>query len=312
MAKAKTKGVSKKDNGAAHADNGSKDSKLRLNVQKTYKLYIGGAFPRTESGRFYTLSGSKGNFSANICRGSRKDFRNSVVAARKAFSGWAGRTHYNRGQILYRIAEMLEGRSAQFVEELMQFGATEAKAKKEVEMAIDRCVYYAGWADKYQQIFSSVNPVASSHFNFSVLEPTGVVSVFAPEENGLVGLVSAILPIICGGNTCVVLASHSKPTCAISFAEVLNASDVPGGVVNMLTGIREELADHFSTHMDVNAMVYCGKMGEELKQIKINATQNVKRIVHMDVSDWYAEEAHGPYFILDTQETKTTWHPVGI
>ena len=312
MAKAKTKSAAKKTAQEKVSENGSYDSGVRLNVQKTYKLYIGGKFPRTESGRFYTVNDTSGNFLGNICRGSRKDFRNSVRAARAAFAGWAGRTHYNRGQILYRIAEMLEGRSEQFVKELMDLGSSEKEARSEVAAAVDRCVYYAGWADKYQQVFSSVNPVSSSHFNFSVLEPTGVVSAFAPEENGLLGLVSTILPAICGGNTIIVLASHSKPTCSISFAEVLNSSDVPGGVVNILTGMRDELSGHFSTHMDVNAMVYCGELGAELKEIQLNATKNVKRVVHWEVKDWYAEEAQGPYYILDTQETKTTWHPIGI
>ena len=214
-------------------------SGTRVPVDKTYKIYIGGKFPRTESGRYFTLDDADGAVIANLCRGSRKDFRNAVVAARNAFDGWSASSAYLRGQILYRIAEMLEGRSDQFVAELALQGLSKRKAKKEVESSIDRLIYYAGWSDKYQQIFSAVNPVSSSHFNFSVLEPTGVVSVIAPDDTSLLGLVSNIAPVIVGGNTCVVLASEALPLCAISFAEVLHASDVPGGVVNILTGFRE-------------------------------------------------------------------------
>jgi acyl-CoA reductase-like NAD-dependent aldehyde dehydrogenase len=186
---------------------------MQLEILKTYKLYIGGAFPRTESGRFYKLENNKKEVIANMCLSSRKDFRNAVVAARKAFEGWSGRAAFNRGQILYRIAEMLEGRKAQFIEELMIQGSTKASAEKEVRLAIDRCVYYSGWCDKYQQLFGTVNPVATSHFNFSVPEPTGVVSVIADEHSSLLGLVSVIMPVIAGGNTCVVLASETKPLC---------------------------------------------------------------------------------------------------
>ena len=286
--------------------------KKRLDVLKTYKIYIGGKFPRTESGRYYLLEGKDKKPIANICRGSRKDFRNSVVAARKAFPDWSGRTAYNRGQILYRIAEMLEGRREQFVSELKLQGDSTAKAEKEVNISIDRLIYYAGWTDKYIQLFSSVNPVASPHFNFSVPEPTGVVAVIAPEESGLLGLVSVIAPVIAGGNTCVVLASHSKPLCAVSFAEVLHSSDLPGGVVNMLTGIRSELLDNFSTHMDVNAVVYCGDDKRESKRIMENSSLNVKRPHIINTRDWTKEKTQDPYQILDTQEIKTTWHPIGI
>ena len=229
----------------------------RVPVAKTYKIYIGGAFPRTESGRYFALTDSDGQVVANVCRGSRKDFRNAVVAARSAQSGWASSSAYLRGQILYRIAEMLEGRKEQFVAELADSGSTRRQGITEVERAIDRLIYYAGWSDKYQQIFSAVNPVSSSHFNFSVLEPTGVVAILAPESTGLLGLVANLAPAIVGGNTCVVLASESKPLPAISFAEVLHASDVPGGVVNVLTGFREELSGQFASHMDVNAVVFC-------------------------------------------------------
>ena len=284
----------------------------RLNVQKTYKLYINGQFPRTESGRYYKLAPKKVKVLANICLSSRKDFREAVVAARNAQKGWASRSAFNRGQIIYRIAEMLEGRSAQFVSELIQQGATVDQATKEVSLSIDRLVYYAGWADKYQQVFSSVNPVSSSHFNFSLCEPTGVVDILAPEENSLIGLVSTIIPAIVGGNTCVTLASYNKPLCAITFAEVLNSSDVPPGVVNILTGQRKELAGHFSTHMDVNAIVYCGKDKKEIKEIQENATLNVKRVIQHNEVDWMSEKSHSPYFIRDTQEIKTTWHPIGV
>ena len=229
----------------------------RVPVAKTYKIYVGGKFPRTESGRYFALQDRKGNVVANVCRGSRKDFRNAVVAARKAQTGWAAASAYLRGQILYRIGEMLEGRREQFIAELIVQGATPASAAREVDAATDRLVYYAGWADKYQQVFSAVNPVSSSHFNFSVLEPMGVVGILAPDDSGLLGLVSNIAPAIAGGNTCVVLASELMPLCAVSFAEVPHASDVPGGVVNILTGYREELSPQFASHMDVNAVVFC-------------------------------------------------------
>ena len=312
MANTKSKTTTRKTavKTANGTSNGSKPQ-VNLSVKKTYKLYINGKFPRTESGRFTGINNSKGELIANICRGSRKDFREAVVAARNAFGGWSSRAAFNRSQIIYRIAEILEGRKAQFIEELQDLGISPAAAKKEVRAAIDRLVYYAGWADKYQQVFSSVNPVASSHFNFSVLEPTGVVSIYAPEENGLLGLVSCVIPAITGGNTCIVLASEKQPTCSISFAEVLNASDVPAGVVNILTGQKTELADHFSTHMDVNAMIYCDNDPEVLKQLQVNATQNVKRIIHQYQDNWFVDKAQGPYFISATQETKTTWHPIG-
>jgi len=294
-----------------HSQNGSFHVESRLSVLKTYKLYIGGKFPRTESGRFYQVRNADGKLLANLCRGSRKDFRMSVVAARKAQGAWAGRTHFNRGQIIYRIAEMLEGRQAQFIAELVEIGHSTESATAEVHATIDRLIYYAGWADKYQQIFSSVNTVSSSHFNFTVPEPTGVVAAFAPQGSPLLGLVSTIIPIIVGGNTCIVLAGEEQGACAISFAEVLNSSDVPGGVVNILTGHRHELAGHFSTHMDVNAMVVYGAEQEMKKTIQQNATKNVKRSFFYDDSDLFHEEAQSPYFILDTQELKTTWHPVG-
>ena len=283
----------------------------RVPVAKTYKIYIGGKFPRTESGRYFALENSNGDSIANICRGSRKDFRNAVVAARAAFAGWSAASAYLRGQVLYRIAEMLEGRSDQFVTELMLQGQSKRKARKEVELAIDRLIYYAGWSDKYQQIFSSVNPVNSSHFNFSVLEPTGVVAVLAPNESGLLGLVSNIAPVIVGGNSCVVLASEDMPLCAVSFAEVLHASDVPGGVVNILTGFREELTEHFASHMDVNAVVICDGNTGVAENVQVLAADNIKRVIDRVGTDWGTEASQNPYLIRQTQETKTTWHPIG-
>ena len=280
-------------------------------VAKTYKLYIGGKFPRSESGRYYALQQNEGPAVADICRSSRKDFREAVVAARGAFSGWSQTSAFLRGQILYRIAEMLEGRSEQFVTELELQGLSKRRAKSEVASTIDRLVYYAGWADKYQQVFSAVNPVNSSHFNFSMLEAMGVVTVLAPESSALLGLVSTIVPVIAGGNTCVVLASHSKPLCGISFAEVLHASDVPPGVVNVLTGFRDELAEHFASHMDVNAVIYCDEDDERGKQIQQQAAANIKHVVSRVDMKWTADSAQGPYFIKDTQETKTIWHPIG-
>ena len=282
----------------------------RIEVLKTYKMYIGGKFPRTESGRYYSLKNTKGEEIANMCTGSRKDFRNAVVEARKAFEPWSNRTAYNRSQILYRIAEMLEGRKAQFIDELMQMGSTKKQAENEVFTSIDRLIYYAGWADKYQQINSSVNPVSGPYFNFTIQEPTGVVAVIAPEENGLIGLVSTIAPIIVSGNSCIVLASESKALCSVSFAEVVNSSDVPGGVINILTGNAEELIPHFSTHKDVNSMLYCGNDKKATQLIKENSTTNLKRIVVKKDIDWMKNENESPYFITKFTEVKTTWHPI--
>ena len=282
----------------------------RLEVLKTYKIYIGGQFPRTESGRYYIPLNAAGKKLANICLSSRKDFRDAVIAARGAASGWGGRAAFNRSQILYRMAEMLEGRKAQFIDELIQQDSTKAKAEKEVNLSIDRLIYYAGWCDKFQQLFSAVNPVASSHFNFSVPEPTGVVSIIAPQIDSLVGLVSVIAPVIAGGNTCVVLASESKPLCAVTFAEVLNSSDLPGGVVNILTGKPAELTTWFVDHMDVNATIYCENNSEVKKMIQEKSASNLKRISFYDKINWNTEEGQSPYFIMDTQEIKTTWHPI--
>jgi acyl-CoA reductase-like NAD-dependent aldehyde dehydrogenase len=285
-------------------------SNKRVEVLKTYKIYIGGQFPRTESGRYYVATNSKGEQLANVCLSSRKDVRDAVVAARSAFKGWSARAAFNRGQILYRIAEMLEGRKAQFIEELMKQDVSKGQAQKEVLTSIDRLIWYAGWCDKYQQIFGTVNPVASSHFNFSVPEPTGVVAAIASQDTSLLGLVSVIAPIIAGGNTCIVLASETKPLCSITFAEVLHSSDVPGGVVNILTGKVSELATQFASHMDVNAVVYCGNEAEVQKDLQTKGAANVKRIIVHKNINWFNEQGQSPYFILDTEEIKTTWHPI--
>ncbi len=282
---------------------------MRLEVLKTYKIFIGGQFPRTESGRYYSPKGKNGEPLANMCLSSKKDHRNAVVAARKAFGSWSERAAFNRGQILYRIAEMLEGRKAQFIEELERQGSSTNIAKVEVELAIDRCVYYAGWCDKFQQVFSAVNPVASSHFNFTALEPMGVVGLIAPPSSSLIGLVSVILPVIAGGNTCVVLASEEKPLCAITFAEVLATSDLPGGVVNILTGSEKELVDSFHSHMDINAVLYAGESSEHKKKIEAGASCNIKRVVNY-VQTFQKQGEESPYFITDFQEQKTTWHPI--
>ncbi len=282
----------------------------RIAVAKTYKIYIGGKFPRTESGRYIALEDKKGNVIANMCRGSRKDFRNAVVAARSAQPGWGKASAYLRSQILYRIAEMLEGRREQFVSEIVLQGVTPRNAEKEVNLSIDRLIYFAGWADKYQQVFSAVNPVSSSHFNFSVLEPTGVVSILAPDSTSLLGLISNVAPAIVGGNTCVVLASETNPLCAVSFAEVLHASDVPGGVVNVLTGYRAELTEFFASHMDVNAIIYCDGGKAVARNVQQLASDNIKRVIERTRVDWN-KDAQNPYLIRDTQEVKTTWHPIG-
>jgi acyl-CoA reductase-like NAD-dependent aldehyde dehydrogenase len=301
---------SKKTSSTANGSNGNHTSSSRVEVLKTYKIYVGGKFPRTESGRYYTPKNSSGASLGNISLCSRKDFRDAVVAARSAFGGWSSATHFNRSQILYRMAEMLEGRKSQFIDELLKQGSSSAQAEKEVVTSIDRLIYYAGWCDKYQQIFSSVNPVASSHFNFSVCEPTGVVAIIADEKSSLIGLVSAIAPVIAGGNTCVVLASECLPLCSVTFAEVINSSDVPGGVVNILTGTKKELHSYFANHMDVNAVIYYGDDNDLIKNIQLLSAGNVKRALVYKKFEAYGETAQSPYFILNTQETKTTWHPI--
>ena len=292
-------------------NNESATSSGRIDILKTYKIYVDGKFPRTESGRYYVLTDPQGKQLANICLSSRKDFRDAVVAARKAQTGWASRSAYNRGQILYRIAEVMEGRKIQFVEELVQQGASRQAALDEVGLSIDRLVYYAGWCDKYVQVFSSVNPVESSHFNFSIPEPTGVIAIIAAEETGLAGLVSTLAPAIAGGNSVVMLASETRPLCAITLAEVIQTSDVPAGVVNILTGNAGELHGHFSSHMDVNAIVYCRQNADEARTVQTNAATNVKRSFIYSDYNWMSEQSQSPYLIMDLQEIKTTWHPIG-
>ena len=278
-----------------------------LAIKKTYKLYIGGKFPRTESGRILEVRDKNGELLANASLASRKDFRNSVVAARGAFAGWAKSTAYLKGQILYRIAEVLEGRKAQFIEELTTAGMTTAEAQADVAEALDLLVYYAGWSDKYQAVFSSVNPVASAHFNFSVPEPSGVVAIAAPSNGSLASLVSTLAPVLVGGNAIVLLSSHHVMT-AISFAEVLATSDVPGGVVNILTGSRAELVPELAKHMDVNSLLLCSDDVEERKSTELLAAENLKRVVLEADSTLKGS----PYHITDFQEIKTTWHPIGV
>ena len=280
----------------------------RVEILKTYKIYIGGAFPRTESGRYYTPLNKKGDVLGNICLSSRKDVRNAVTAARKAFGSWSERSAFNRGQIIYRIAEMLEGRKEQFMLELQKQGSSKAEAEKEVILAIDRIVYYAGWCDKYNQVLSAVNPVSSAHFNFSTYESMGVIGVLAPQATSLIGLVSLLIPAICSGNTAVLIASENLPLCAITFAEVLNSSDVPGGVVNILTGKLDELAPGLAAHMDVNAII-----SESLGSMEIGiaqaAVENLKRKFTYE-ANWMSEESQSIYYISDCLELKTTWHPI--
>jgi acyl-CoA reductase-like NAD-dependent aldehyde dehydrogenase len=280
-----------------------------MNILKTYKIYIGGQFPRTESGRYYLVKDTNGNPIANVCQSSKKDIRNAVQVARKAFGSWSERSAFNRGQILYRIAEMLDGRKAQFIEELTQQGQGLESAKKEIEMCIDRIVYYAGWCDKYQQILSSVNPVNSSHFNFSVAEPTGVVGILAAQHTGLIGLVSQLMPVIAGGNSAVLIASEPLPFCAITFAEVLETSDVPAGVVNILTGSAEEMLPTLAEHMDVNAIFLSNVHAEMEKNTQLSAIDNLKRVIVKN-DEWTQDSTQGISFISSFQEIKTTWHPI--
>src|SRR5947207_88435 len=250
----------------------------RLNVRKTYKLYINGEFPRSESGRFYAVKTKGGELLANACRGSRKDLRNAVQVARKALGGWSGKTAYNRGQILYRIAEVCEWRATELAAELRRQGATAAEARKEVEQVIDRWVYYAGWSDKYPQVFGSVNPVAGPYYNFTVPEPTGVVGVVAPEEPPLLGIVSRIAPALVGGNVVVAVTSESKPLPAITLAEVFETSDVPPGVINLISGLKSELVPWLASHMDVNAIDTTGVEAAALAGVQKSAAENVKRV----------------------------------
>jgi acyl-CoA reductase-like NAD-dependent aldehyde dehydrogenase len=283
----------------------------RLEVRKTYKLYVGGRFPRSESGRSYEVTDAKGTFLANAAMASRKDARDAVVAARKAFAGWSAATAYNRGQVLYRVAELLEGRRAQFVDEVSRGEGLSAKtAGAAVDEAIDRWVWYAGWSDKVAQVQGSTNPVAGPYFDFSLPEPTGVVAVLAPQESSLLGLVSVVAPAIVTGNTVVVLASERRPLPSVTLSEVLATSDVPGGVVNVLTGRTAEVAPWLASHMDVNAIDLAGVPGESVTDLEIAASDNLKRVLRPRATDWAQEP--GTERMLAFLETKTVWHPVGI
>ena len=287
----------------------------RIDVRKTYKLYIGGAFPRSESGRSYAVNDSKGRFLANASYASRKDARDAVQAARKAFAGWSTRTPYNRGQVLYRVAEVLEGRRAQFVDEVQSGeGLSKRAAEAAVDLSVDRLVWYAGWADKLAQVVGGTNPVAAPYFNFSVPEPTGVVAVLAPQSSSLLGLVSVVAPVVVTGNTCVVTAAASRPVPAVTLAEVLATSDVPGGVVNILTGSLADTAPWLASHMDVNAIDLTGAAGDldHARQLEEAAAENLKRVLRAPAAepDWTVEP--GVARMTAFLETKTVWHPIGV
>ncbi|MFK4109430.1 aldehyde dehydrogenase family protein [Streptomyces sp. NPDC002176] len=282
----------------------------RLSVFKTYKLYVGGKFPRSESGRVYEVTDSKGNWLANAPQSSRKDARDAVVAARKAFGGWSGATAYNRGQVLYRVAEMLEGRKEQFVREVAEAeGLSKAKASAVVDAAIDRWVWYAGWTDKIAQVVGGANPVAGPYFNLSSPEPTGVVAVLAPQDSSFLGLVSVLAPVIATGNTAVVIASAKSPLPALSLGEVLATSDVPGGVVNILSGNTAELAAPLAAHQDVNAIDLAGADAELAKELEIAAADNLKRVLRPQPVDYATTP--GTDRMTAFLETKTVWHPTG-
>ncbi len=287
----------------------------RVDVRKTYKLYIGGDFPRSESGYSYKVNDSKGAFVANAAMASRKDARDAVGAARKAFGGWSSRTAYNRAQILYRVAEMMEDRRPQFVEAVKQSeGLTARQADRVVDESIDRLVWYAGWADKITQVVGSANPVAGPFFNLSSPEPTGVVAVIAPQESSLLGLISVIAPVVVTGNTVIVMSSHERPLPAVTFAEVLATSDLPGGVVNILTGPIANTAPWLASHMDVNALDLTGAAGltEQATAFEEAAAENLKRVLRAPSAepDWHVEP--GIDRMTTFLETKTVWHPIGI
>ena len=287
----------------------------RIDVRKTYKLYIGGAFPRSESGHSYEVADSRGRFVANAAKASRKDVRDAVVAARKAYPAWAGRTAYNRGQILYRVAEVMEDRRPQFVQAVQQSeGGTAAAAGRQVDEAIDRLVWYAGWADKLAQVVGNANPVAGPFFNHSAPEPSGVIGVLAPQSSSLLGLVSVVAPVIVSGNTAVVVSSYSRPLPAVTFAEVLATSDVPGGVVNLLTGDAVALGPWLAAHMDVNAIDLCGVAGDAdtAAALEVAAADNLKRVRRAPATepDWAAAPSLST--MTDFLETKTVWHPIGV
>lgn len=291
-------------------------SETRLTVLKTYKLYIGGAFPRSESGRYLQAKNAQGKLMANISRASRKDFRQAVVVSRKAQHDWEKRSAFNRGQILYRMAEMLESRRPIFEGMLAQaVGYDEASAKREVDTAIDRLVWYAGWCDKYHQFAGNTNPVATAHFNFSFPEPVGVVAILASKQSPLLGLISTIAPVLVGGNACIVVVDDPAPTIAIELAEVFATSDLPGGVVNLLTGVRSELFGQAGSHMDVDAIFAVGSDTDEMKKLQTDGAESVKRTFFVDDADpsgWLADNRQSPYWILPFTETKTAWHPIGM
>jgi acyl-CoA reductase-like NAD-dependent aldehyde dehydrogenase len=284
-------------------------------VRKTYKLYVGGAFPRSESGRSYEVVDHKGRFMANAAYASRKDARDAVGAARKAFGGWSSRTPYNRGQVLYRVAEVLEGRRGQFVEEVgLSEGLSTSKAEAVVDASVDRLVWYAGWADKIAQVVGGANPVAGPYFNFSMPDPTGVIAVLAPQKSSLLGLVSVVAPVIVTGNTCVVTSSYERPIPAITLSEVLATSDVPGGVVNVLTGQVGDTAPWLASHMDVNGIDLTGAAGdlEHARQLEEAAAENLKRVVRAPAAEPDWTQAPGIDRMTTFLETKTVWHPIGI
>jgi acyl-CoA reductase-like NAD-dependent aldehyde dehydrogenase len=289
---------------------GPPEASGKIAVRKTYKLFIGGAFPRSESGRSYPVTGPDGVLLAHAARASRKDARDAVVAARKAVPGWSGATAYNRGQVLYRVAELLQGREAQFRDEIVENeGVSATEAERAVSEAIDRWVWYAGWPDKVAQVAGAANPVAGPYFNFSVPEPTGVVAVVAPPESSLLGLVSVLAPVIATGNTTVVVASEPAPLPAITLTEVLATSDVPAGVVNVLTGYTAELAPVLAAHMDVNAIDLTGVAAGGRAELERLAAGNVKRVFAAE-EDWTAPPS--PARMLAFLEIKTVWHPVGV
>jgi acyl-CoA reductase-like NAD-dependent aldehyde dehydrogenase len=309
----KPDGAPAKSTKASRAADGSPTTGGRLAVRKTYKLFIGGAFPRSESGRSYVVRSADGDFLANAALASRKDVRDAVVAARAAVPKWAGATAYNRGQILYRIAEMLEGRRAQFVEEVRAGeGVGRAAAEAAVDAAIDRWVWYAGWSDKIAQVYGNANPVAGPFFNLTSPEPTGVVGLVAPADSSLLGLVSSVAPVIVTGNATVVIASEARPLPAISLTEVLATSDLPGGVVNVLTGRASEIGPWLASHMDVNALDLTGVTDPDLaKELEVAAAENLKRVVRPSPDeDWAAEP--GLDRLLAFLEPKTVWHPKGV
>lgn len=286
----------------------------RVDVRKTYKLYVGGAFPRSESGRTYPALDTADNVLANVADGSRKDLRDAVRVARDAQAGWAERTGYNRAQILYRVAEMIEDRADTFIDQIRASGPTRAQARREVERSIDRLVWYAGWGDKFAQVFGNLNPVQGAFFNISTPEPTGVVGIICPEEPALLGLVSRMAPVVISGNTAVMLASERWPLTAITFSEALATADLPGGVVNILTGRKDKLVPVLSAHMDINAIDAWGNGWQGLDAIEIAAADSVTRVVRPPASiDWADDRAsQSPYMIADFTELKTVWHPKGL